>query len=232
VEPVKPPVVSPANIVLVEKYFEVPLDELSVGELTDVKITSHHWMEGRLILDLRCEGQLVVLNERGYLQSSRGVTRTGVAIFDPAAEHWQVIPCPPADELAWGNFYHRTTLYRGEIYTSQGGKIKKYGATGKTWQELVLPPIGDCELFTVNDRLYAANHDLIVEILLAGGARTLVSNRRQPPVSALDTENLGTPALFAGPGGSLRVATADKIWSNSGTNWVEICAAQEFLFRR
>jgi len=227
--PLKPETATAAlstNIIPAEKYLEIPLDEFSLGELMDVRITSHHWLEGKLVLDLRCAGQVVTLNERGYLQSARGVALTGIAILDPATEHWQVIPCPPMDESApHYYFYHHTTLCHGELFTGQGGKIRKYDAAKKTWQELVLPDIGNCELFTVNDRLYAANHDLIVEILQTGGTHTLASNRRQPPVSALDADNLGTPTLFAGPGGSLRVATANKIWSSNGTNWDEVCAA-------
>ena len=83
-------------------------------------------------------------------------------------------------------------------------------------------------MFTVHDRLYAVTQNLIVE-LLDLGARTkiLASNRRQPPVSALDTEHLGTPALFAGPDHSLRAYAASRIFAWNGTDWRMLCSAPQ-----
>ena len=54
---------------------------------------------------------------------------------------------------------------------------------------------------------------MIFEILDDGQrTRILASNRRQPPASVLDSEKLGTPALFEGPGLSAGGETpGDKI---------------------
>jgi hypothetical protein len=225
-KPEKADMPTSTNIMAVEKYLAIPLDAFSAGDMSDISITGHHWMDGKLVLDLRYIGEVAAFDEKGSLKSTHNVTEPGIAILDPATEHWQVIPCLPADPLVWYNpiFYHHTTLWHGDLVTSFNGKVRKYEMSKKAWQDLELPDVGNCELFTVGNRLYAANHDLIVEVLREGGMRTLASNRRQPPVSALDTENLGTPVVFPGPGGGLRVATADKIFSGDGTNWTEICA--------
>jgi len=136
------------------------------------------------------------------------------------------------DFASRNRFYHHTTLWRGEAFTSDGGHIKKYDAVKNAWQVLEISDVGNCELFAVNGQLYAATPNLIVEIL-EGGTRThiLASNRRQPPVSALDTENLGTPALFTGPGRSLRAAAGNKIVAWDGENWRTVCPAPQAHFR-
>ena len=155
------------------------------------------------------------------------------AILDTATERWQVIRCQETGFVERNPFYHHTTLWRGNVFTSEGGKVRKYEAARKSWVELQLPDVGNCALFTVNNRLYAATRDMIVEILEGGATmRILASNRRQPPVTALDSEVLsasglfpGTPALFGGSAGTLRLATPKKIYSWNGTEWREVCPA-------
>jgi hypothetical protein len=46
-------------------------------------------------------------------------------------------------------------------------------------------------------------------------------------VSALDTENLGTPVLFAGPDQSLRAVAGNKIVTWDGADWRNLCPAPE-----
>jgi Ca2+-binding EF-hand superfamily protein len=136
------------------------------------------------------------------------------------------VACPKAEILTDNPFYHRTTLWHGQIFTSNGNKVRKIDPAQNSWQELEIPELGNCELFSVNDHLYAADHSMILEILDGGrSTHILASNRRKPPVSVLDTANLGEPILFAGPGGALRLALSEKIFTGDGTNWMEVCPA-------
>jgi Ca2+-binding EF-hand superfamily protein len=214
------------NIILVNKFLEIPLDGLSTNEITDVTIFWHHLIEGKLLLDFQFSVQIYEFDQNGNWRGTRGATIPAIAVLDVATEQWQVIPCSEVDFLAQNRFYHRTTLWRGQVYTSDGNKVKKFDPLKNAWQELALPDIGNCELFAVNGRLYAANSYLILQILDDSGSnRILASTRRRPPASALDTENLGTPTLFAGPGGTLRAALAAKIYSWDETDWNLVCAA-------
>ena len=216
------------NVLLVNKFLPIPLDGLPGDKISGVRITAHHWLDGKLVLDFQYGAFIYSFDEKGNWTSTRNVNFAGVAILDPATERWQVIGCPEVDAFNGIWFYHRTTLYRGDVFTSEGGQIRKYDVAKKSWQVLEIPEAGNCELFTVNDRLFAVTQNLIVEIL-DGGTRTqiLASNRRQPPSSALDTENLGTPVLFAGPGQSLRAVAGNKIVAWDGKDWHTICPAPQ-----
>lgn len=213
------------NVLLVNKFLPVPLDGFPGTNIAGVKITAHHWLAGKLLLDFQCGAYVPDFDKQGNRKGVRSVDFSAIAILDPISERWQVIRCPEVDRMDSSHFYHRTTLFRGTLFTSNGGQIRKYDAAQKAWQTLDLPVSGNCELFVVNDRLFAATHDLIVEIL-DGGARVdiLASNRRQPPVSALDTESLGTPILFPGPGQSLRAAVSNKMAAWDGQDWRTICS--------
>jgi len=115
---------------------------------------------------------------------------------------------------------------RGDLFTCDGGQIRKYDFQNQRWQVLPISDGGNYELFAVNAQLYAANQNLIFEIVDGGnGTRLMASNRRRPAASVLDTQDLGTPTLFAGPDHSLRVSTKNKIFTWTGDDWREVCAA-------
>jgi Ca2+-binding EF-hand superfamily protein len=216
------------NVLVAKKFLPIPIDGLPGDKKTAPTITAHHWIEGKLVLDFQYGAFVYSFDGDGNWQRTRGVTFPAIAILDPATERWQVISCPEVDAVSQNRFYHHTTLCRGEVFTSDGGRIKKYDDAKTAWQVLDISDVGNCELFTVYDHLYAATPNLIMEIM-DGGTRTriLASNRRQPPVSALDTENLGTPALFAGPGRSLRAAAGNKIVTWDGEDWRTVCSAPQ-----
>jgi hypothetical protein len=208
------------NIILVHKLLEIPFESFPGSEGGKATITAHHWQEEKLVLDIKYNTQVSKFDEKGNWKGTENIDFPAIATLDPATEHWQVIRCPDTDYANQNYFYHHTVLLHGELFTSNCGRVMKYDTDNKVWKTLELPDLGNCELFAVNDALYAANHNLIVEIM-DGGARTriLASNRRQPPTSMLDMENLGTPTLFAGPKHSLWVATSDKFYSWSGSDW-------------
>lgn len=227
----KPPAPLPAaadtvtNIIGVSKFLPIPLGEL--GEITAAGITAHHWQEGKLVLNLRCLSQAYRSNQQGKWNGTRPVTVPAIAILDPATERWRVVGCQELDllQLFGPGFYHRTTLWHGDIFTLDGKEIKKYDPANRQWQALEILDGGNYQLFNVADHLYAANPGLIMEILEGGkSTHILASSRRRPAVSALDTEELGTPALFEGPQHSLRVCAKNRIFTWTSNDWREVCA--------
>jgi len=215
------------NVVVVNTFLAIPWDNLLHLESSEkiiyssAKITAHHWFEEKLVLDFEYEATI----------NSRYETGSAIAILDPASEHWEVIGCPEYDmpnasEMqvvqARNSFYHRSVLLHGELFASDNKQIRKYDFQNKQWQVLTVSDGNNYELFVVNDRLYAANGNIIFEIIDGGNSsRILASTRRQPPVSVLDTEDLGTPTLFEGPEHSLRVSTQSKIFTWEGNDWRE-----------
>jgi EF hand len=217
------------NVLTANKFLEIPLDGLPGDQISGVSISAHHWLEGKLLLDLQYGAQVYSFDTKSNWQSTRGATFPAIAILDPEGERWDVIGCPEMKIQEQRHFYHRSTLWHGQLFNSDGGQIKKYDFTGRQWQVLPVSDGGNYELFTVNDQLFAANGNMIFEIIDDGkSTRILASNRRNPPVSKLDTENLGTPTLFEGPGHSLRVCTKSKIFTWTGNDWHEDAAAPPF----
>ena len=222
------------NILTVNRFLEIPLDGLpgdQIDQISDVHITAHHWIEGKLVLDFQYGAAVYSFDAKGNWQQTRTALLPAIAILTPETEHWDVISCSEVDIREENNFYHRTTLWHGELFTSNGGQVKRYDFASHQWQLLPVSDGGNYELFTVNDRLYAANGNIIFEIL-GGGKSTdiLASARRQPPVSVLDTQDLGTPTLFGGPNHSLRVCTKSKILTWVGNDWREDCTAPPASF--
>jgi Ca2+-binding EF-hand superfamily protein len=216
------------NILTVNQFLEIPLDSLiqlsGLGTInsSQVTITAHHWLEGKLLLNFEYS---LLNNQYGAADGS------AIAVLDPATEHWSVISCPKEDVLSQNNFYHRTTLMHGEVFNCDGGQIKKYDFQSQQWQVLAVSDGNNYELFAINGHLYAAGRDTIFEVLDGGkSTRILASTRRNPPASALDREVLGTPTLFEGPNHALRACTSSKIFTWTGDDWHEDSAAPPASF--
>ncbi len=214
------------NVLAVNNFLEIPLDGLQGDQISNVRITAHHWLEGKLLVDFEYDAQIYSLDKQGAWTGSRGATLPAIAILDPAIEHWDVIGCPEVGIAEQNTFYNRTTFWHGELLNSDGGQTKKYDIQGHQWQVLPISDGNNYELFNVNDHLYEANGSIIFEILEGGkSTRILASIRRNPPVSALDQETLGKPTLFEGPNHSLRVSTSSKIFTWTGNDWHEDSSA-------
>jgi len=226
------------NVITANKFSPIPLDSLyhlNDGEYiadSSATVTAHHWFEEKLLLNFQYNAHIELRDEKRVLVDNRTAAGDAIAIFDPATEHWSIVDCPEPDVesyiLSQNHFYHRSVLLHGELFTCDEKQIKQYDVQKQHWNLLSISDGNNYELFIVNGHLYAANQNTIFEIL-DGGTRThiLASNRRQPPASLLDTENLGTPTLFAGPGQSLRTAAGNKIAAWSGEDWRSVCSAPE-----
>ena len=216
------------NVILVNKSFTIPIEQIitldnseRIDPSSHVTVRAHHWFGEKLLLDFDYDVYIDVL-DNGHTVNILEQSGAGIAILDPATANWQVIGCPPVDITKQNNFYNRTVLLNGNLFNSDGGQIRKYDFTSQQWQVLKISDGNNYELFAVNGRLYAANQDSIFEITDDGAStRILASTRRQPAVSVLDSQDLGTPVLFAGPGQSLRASVGSKIFVLAGDDWRE-----------
>lgn len=221
------------NIINVKKFLEIPLQGLDEDTISAIGIRSHRLLGGQLLLDLEISRAVHSFSAQEKWKGTHYATIPAIAILDIKTERWQVIECAEIDVVNKNPFYYHTTLWRGNVFTSQGGNVSRYDSTAKAWIELDLPGLGNCGLFVVGDRMFAAARELIVEVLDQGASmRILASSRRQPPVSALDTESfagngfaLGTPAFFGDSVDTLRVVTAKKIFAWQGADWKGIAAS-------
>jgi hypothetical protein len=214
------------NVIMVSKFSPIPaeklipLDSSERIEYLHVTITAHHWFEGKLLLDYDYYAGIRWLDGKGKVMGGRNAGGSAIAILDPVAEQWEVIDCPKVEIQRENNFYHRSILLHNQLFISNGGQIQQSDFQSKQWQALAVSDGNNYELFAINGHLYAASPDMIFEVLDGGKSiRILASTRRNPPVSALDMENLGTPTMFEGPNHSLRVCIAGKIFTWTGNDW-------------
>ncbi|MEI6074388.1 MAG: hypothetical protein WCS94_02365 [Verrucomicrobiota bacterium] len=215
---------APNNITVVKRFCAIPAEILPPNAmgLRFPYISAHHWVGEKLLLDCGHMIEVDSYNEKTKKAFYRYQAYSDIAIFDPATEHWDVITGPITTTASENRFYHRTTLLHGNLFTCEGKQIRKYDFKNRRWQVLSVSDGNDYELFAVNDRLYAANESIIFEILDDGkSTRILASTRRNPPVSKLDRESLGTPILYEGPNHSLRLCTSSKIFTWTGKDWQE-----------
>jgi hypothetical protein len=222
------------NVLTINKFLKIPLDrlvDLSNSEKIDPRyssadVTAHHWFEGKLLLDFHYDVLINIFDKGGKLIGNRQSRGSAIAILDSATEHWDVIDCPEVGLDERNNYYHCTALLHGDLFNCDGGQIRKYDFQNQQWQVLAVSDGNNYELFAVNGHIYAAGRDIVFEILDGGkSTRILASARRNPPVSTLDRENLGTPTLFEGPNHSLRVCTSSKIFTWTGNDWREDSSA-------
>jgi hypothetical protein len=214
------------NVIGVTKFLPIPLENPERGRIISGNITAHHWFEGRLVLDFQYEVETYRVDTNGAFKGSSVATVPAVAILDPATEHWNVASGSEARFENANHFYSRTVLLNGQLFASAGGKIQKYDFPTRQWSVVGASDGNHYELFAVDGKLYAADRNTVMELSEDGNTtRILASNRRQPPAGALDTEDLGTPTVFAGPGRSLRVSAKDKIFTWTGSDWHEDGAA-------
>ncbi|HEY3860304.1 MAG TPA: CsgG/HfaB family protein [Verrucomicrobiae bacterium] len=216
-----------SNILTVTRFLEIPLASLqtNAGEYTQFGgsiITAHHWAEGKLVLDLKYAAFVSAFDKNTNVTSTRNAGYPAAAILDPASGRWEVASCAETGFITESPYYDHTTLWHGQLFTCNGQKIQRCDLDTKTWTAVDVSDGNNCQLFNVAGHLYGASDTAVFEILRGGkSTRLLASARREPPLSVLDSQQWGTPALFEGPGQSLRIHTADKIFSWTGSDWSE-----------
>lgn len=214
-----------ANIISVTHFLELPSASVlrhnnRSSEFGGDTIIAHQWVDDKLLLDLKCGAFEYSFNAQRQWTGTYNVTYPAVAWIDPQVGQWNVAICPEVDFSEENYIYYHTTLFEGELYTCNAGRIAKYDSASKSWRRLDVSDGNQYALFNVNHHLYAANNNTVFEIVDGGKAsRLMASGRRQPPASALDSLDLGTPAMFQGPAQSLRLAAAGRFFTWTGSDW-------------
>jgi Ca2+-binding EF-hand superfamily protein len=212
------------NVITVNRFLEIPLAGLPGNPEGGVQISAHHWVEGKLLLDLQYSKYETTTN--GTFLQTRTITYSAVAVYDPKTFLWNVIAGPPLDMDGRDPYYNFTTLWHRNVYSAFNNQIHKYDSDTKKWEVLAISDGNEYQLLNVNDHLYAANDTTVFEILDEGrSTRLMASSRRNPPASALDSLSLGTPSLFEGPEHSLRIVAESKIFTWNSNDWRLDCNA-------
>ena len=219
-EPEKPV----TNIIAVTRFLEIPAARLWRRDVSNTfggaVITAHQWVEEKLLLDLECSAAFYSFDARGRWIGTSNAQYPAIAVLDPKVGQWEVALGAPVGLLEGNHLYRRSTLFKGDIYTSSDREIARYDASSKTWKRLEVSDGNHYALFNVNHHLYAASDNAVMEIIDNGNAsRLMASTRRVPPASALDSLSLGVPTLFEGPGDSLRIDTASGLFTWTGSDW-------------
>jgi EF hand len=221
---------SPTNLLVISRFSGLPLDLLPGTNQDMFQIISHHDMEGKLLLEFRYRTFILDYDDEGqWTGVRRSPTINAIALLSPETGQWEIIQTEEDDnggDAGFGFYFHRTVLWHGNLFTCAKKQISRYDAKSKQWQVLPISDGASYELFVVNDHLYAANPVTVFEIMEDGNStHLLASTRRQPPVTALDKLDLGTPTLFAGPNRSLRIAANHRIFTWRGDDWREDSSA-------
>jgi Ca2+-binding EF-hand superfamily protein len=219
--------------ILAKRFFKIPQEQFWTdvfvwpGEeashgISNEKVIAHRWREGRLVLDLRY--YCTPLAHDG--QSTRGA----VALLNPTNGRWEIVRYPQGGQYETSP----VEMFRGSLYLMEDhefimegnqvghkGRIIKYDSKTGRWEPLKIPEQGIFQLTTVNDSLFAANSESILEITDSGrGTRVLASTRRRPAASALDAlSGFGAPILYSGANGFLCaiVGKSTHVWD--GKDW-------------
>ena len=206
-----------SNIITERDFYPLPLDALPDEDTSEFIFTGQQLVEGLLVLDFE------VMSMYAFKPSY-----AGAALFDPATRHWQiaVIPEPLVRETR-NVFSHHSTIWRGALYSSNNGRVHKLNLQKNDWETNTLSMLGNCQLYNLDGKLYAADYNTIQEITDDGrSTKLLASLQRKPPLSSLDSQGaLMNLALFTDAQKNLCAATHNKIFRWEGNDWHEIGAA-------
>jgi hypothetical protein len=102
-------------------------------------------------------------------------------------------------------------------------QLQRYDRASRTWNALPVPLSRDAQVITADDRLLVLNDETILELQAGGaGAKTLVSSRRQPPITPLDSlTNLAEALVFEADKG-FRVWVPPALYQLDGTDFSQL----------
>jgi hypothetical protein len=223
--PAPEPLVS-SNVVTVKTFYPLPMDELAGDKPHYFRFTGHQLVEGKLLLDFAYNAWAYSFDENGNWKSSADKVFVGMAIFDPETKHWTMTVLPESFTEPVPFSSRQSVLWRGDLYSSHTGKIRKYDFQKKIW-ELAGFSVDGGWFYNLNGRLFIADYNSIQEITGDGrGTKLLASIQRQPPVTSLDSLGaLRNLALFTDARNSLCAAVHNKVFRWDGTDWREIGVA-------
>jgi hypothetical protein len=121
-------------------------------------------------------------------------------------------------------YAHNSVLWRGELYSSNDGKVQKFDWKENVWHTNALPVSGNYQLYNLNGRLYVADLNSIQQITEDGrGTRLLGSIQRRPAITSLDSHGgLLNLVLFTDAHSNLCAAVHNKVYRWDGADWREL----------
>jgi TolB-like protein len=220
--PAPEPLVS-TNILTIKHFYPLPMDGLPGDKPDGFSFKDHQLVEGKLLLDFRYNAWVYSFDKNGNLQSSADKVFVGMAIFDPESKRWTIAALPESFTEPVSFSSRQSVLWRGDLYSSHTGKIRKYDFQKKIW-ELAGFSVDGGSFYNLNGRLFIADYNSIQEITGNGrGTKLLASIQRQPPVTSLDSLGaLKNLVLFTDAQNFVCAAVHNKVFRWDGTDWKEI----------
>jgi hypothetical protein len=114
-------------------------------------------------------------------------------------------------------------FWKGDLYAAGPGQLQRYVQATRKWNALPVPLSRDAQVIAADNRLLILNSETILELQEGGiGARTLASQRRQPPITPLDSlTNLAEALVFDAPKG-FRVWVPPALYQFDGAEFSQI----------
>lgn len=111
---------------------------------------------------------------------------------------------------------HQFEIHRGCLYLGLWDSVARYDLGTDEWKPFPFPIAGRVRPVRLGDRLFFTSDSTILEYTAAGEFRLLASNRRKPPVTALDViDHYGLPPLFQTAGGIVNACVGGRVFSLS-----------------
>jgi TolB-like protein len=230
--PAPEPLVS-TNVFEVKNFHPMPMDGFPGDDMDGFKFTSHQLAEGRVVLDYQYQAHFYSFDENGKFKSSSVKTFVGAAWFEPETGNW--LAATLTDPISYETrniFSGHSTVWRGELYTSNNGRLQRFNRQNHAWETKDLAVQGNYRLCNLDGHLYITDYNTIQEVTDDGrGTKLLASIQRQPPASLLDKQGaLQKLVLFTDGQHSLRASVHDKIYTWTGSDWQEDFAMPSIFY--
>lgn|GEM_PF-1892585 len=210
------------NVLQATRFWTPPADLFPGPNVRRSGPLSIRFAEGRIWMGVRYE-----------VNPARGVQLMLVAL-EPETARAQAYPLPqphdalPSHDGMLNPFFPGYVVWGGHVYLHLGDKLKRLKLGGARWEELPATVPDNATLSVVHGRLYFSAADSVLELNEAGdGTRLLASSRRRPAETPLDTlGTLGSPPVFPGPGGLVRVLAGSRLFEHDlrARTWRELAA--------
>jgi TolB-like protein len=230
--PAPEPLVS-TNVFEVKNFHPMPMDGFPGDDMDGFKFTSHQLAEGRVVLDYQYQAHFYLFGENGKFKSSSVKTFVGAAWFEPETGNWLTATLTDPTSYETRNIFSgHSTVWRGELYTSNNGRLERFNRQKRVWETNDLAVQGNYRLCNLDGHLYITDYNTIQEVTDDGrGTKLLASIQRQPPTSLLDKQGaLQKLVLFTDGQHSLRASVHDKIYTWTGSDWQEDFAMPSIFY--
>ncbi|MBC8003392.1 MAG: hypothetical protein H7X97_12465 [Opitutaceae bacterium] len=219
------------SVLGISEYRKVAPPQVASRDRGSVRVVEEHMWDRVLWLKIV---------QNGEMENGRMSQREMLAEVDLQSGHEKFVNLPPWPEdgprAITGPTASTFVVSPEFVFWAGSDDIHRYSRSEHTWTKLGAAARNYRSIYRVNGHLYLSNDESILEVSEDGRTtRILASTRRRPAVTALDEiATLGGPALFAGPGHTLRVFLDNRVFAWNGNIWNEVAqfrhAYQPLLF--